>query len=393
MRVHSILTAVLLIGSVCLLSGHEVVINNSRLTCKGYTLIIADDEHSSLIDMEGTVVRTWPVTGSPVKMLPDGSVIGTRGISTEYTTTWLELVQLDWQGRETWRIEDTVHHDFHRAGSPVGYYAPGSEPAISGPTLILAKRGMLNKSISRREIEDEYIYEVDAKGRPTGWEWIASEHFSEWGFGPKARRRIKQKGGDYLHINTVNRVGPNPWYESGDQRFHPDNIIISSREANVVAILHRETGAFVWRLGPIYNEVPFGQVIGQHHAHIIPQGLPGAGNMLLIDNGGVAGYPSVRRDYSRVLEFNPTTLELVWMWEPDGELFTPLCGSVQRLPNGNTLVDQAVGSMAFEVTRDGTVVWQCSSGVPLDYRVYRVAPEWVPGNPAGYPLWGLSAGG
>ena len=33
-----------------------------------------------------------------------------------------------------------------------------------------------------------------------------------------------------------------------------------------------------------------GQIIGQHHPHIIPVGLPGAGNLLVFDNGGQSGY-------------------------------------------------------------------------------------------------------
>ena len=32
------------------------------------------------------------------------------------------------------------------------------------------------------------------------------------------------------------------------------------------------------------------QIIGQHHAHLIPQGLPGAGNLMVFDNGGSSGY-------------------------------------------------------------------------------------------------------
>jgi hypothetical protein len=39
-------------------------------------------------------------------------------------------------------------------------------------------------------------------------------------------------------------------------------------------------------------EVPelraIGQVIGQHNPHIIPEGLPGAGNLLVFDNGGAS---------------------------------------------------------------------------------------------------------
>ena len=43
------------------------------------------------------------------------------------------------------------------------------------------------------------------------------------------------------------------------------------------------------KLGPDYSTgkaKEIGQIIGQHHAHMIPQGLPGAGNILLFDNGG-----------------------------------------------------------------------------------------------------------
>ena len=66
-----------------------------------------------------------------------------------------------------------------------------------------------------------------------------------------------------------------------------------------------------------------GQIIGQHHAHMIPKGLPGEGNILIYDNGGWAGYGVPDRmskdgtkvdlrDYSRVVEINPVTLEVVW---------------------------------------------------------------------------------
>ena len=66
-----------------------------------------------------------------------------------------------------------------------------------------------------------------------------------------------------------------------------------------------------------------GKIIGPHNAHMIPATLPGAGNILVFDNGGIAGYGSLREDclgtfpnalsdYSRVLEFNPKTYEVVW---------------------------------------------------------------------------------
>jgi hypothetical protein len=98
---------------------------------------------------------------------------------------------------------------------------------------------------------------------------------------------------DWLHINSATYVGPNQWFDRGDQRFAPGNVIISSRQASFIAIVARD-GKVVWRLGPDFSESKelraIRQIIGQHHAHIIPKGLPGAGNLLVFDNGGASGY-------------------------------------------------------------------------------------------------------
>ena len=58
--------------------------------------------------------------------------------------------------------------------------------------------------------------------------------------------------------------------------------------------LSRRDGKIVWRIGPDFSQSKelraIRQIIGQHHAHIIPKGLPGAGNLLVFDNGGASGY-------------------------------------------------------------------------------------------------------
>ena len=98
---------------------------------------------------------------------------------------------------------------------------------------------------------------------------------------------------DWLHVNSATYVGPNRWFDQGDRRFAPNNVIISSREASLLAIVGRD-GSIVWRLGPDFSASKelraIRQIIGQHHAHFIPKGLPGAGNLLVFDNGGASGY-------------------------------------------------------------------------------------------------------
>ena len=53
-----------------------------------------------------------------------------------------------------------------------------------------------------------------------------------------------------MHINSMCVLGENKWYDQGDERFHPDNIIIDARNSNILAIISKETGDIVWRVGP-----------------------------------------------------------------------------------------------------------------------------------------------
>jgi hypothetical protein len=141
-----------------------------------------------------------------------------------------------------------------------------------------------------------------------------------------------------------------------------------------------------------------GQIIGQHHAHVIPKGLPGAGHVLVFDNGGSSGYGAASpialtgvgvfaRATSRVLEIDPVTLKVVWSYASP-QFFSTNISSAQRLPNGNTLVTEGAPGRIFEVTEDRTIVWEYmnplfagprrSNGV---YRAYRLPYGWIPQLP------------
>lgn len=125
---------------------------------------------------------------------------------------------------------------------------------------------------------------------------------------------------------TLSVVGPNKWYDAGDQRFHPDNLLFDAREANIIAIIDKKSEKIAWRIGPNYPPSigqfilprPVDQISGQHDARIIPKGLPNEGNLLVFDNQGAGGYPPVNigtQPRSRVLEIDPTKNELKQQWE------------------------------------------------------------------------------
>ena len=421
-----------------------VTVYNPEKCWNGFTIFQALEVGAVLMNMNGRENKVWKgVHGFPNKIFPGGYLMTSRGSRDgRYgVQDGLDLGQIDWDGNVVWKfdrneyIEDPgipgrwmarSHHDYQREGSTTGYYAPGMEPKTdSGNTLVLAHRNARNPKISDKQLLDDVILEVDWDGDIV-WEWNCNEHFDEMGFreGPKntlARnpnyRPTQPEGmGDWMHINSMSVLGPNKWYDAGDERFHPDNIIVDGREANIIFIISKATGKITWKLGPDYDNSPeakaIGWIIGQHHAHMIPHTLPGGGNILVFDNGGWGGYgvpnPGSRdgsknalRDYSRIIEFDPTTLEIVWKLTPKelghaiptdaSKFYSPYVSSAQRLPNGNTLVDEGSDGRLIEVTPDHEIVWEwiCpyyshNEEGPRNnmvYRAYRYPYSYVPQEP------------
>jgi hypothetical protein len=400
---------------------------DASLLCDGYTLFtkIQPSGRAMLVDMQGELVHAWATSGFPAQMMPGGSLLGSEG-PYDNSRSRARLVQESWSGARDWVYSgwfqddqgDSLarqHHDQQRRGNPVGYYAPGQTADPRGSTLVLAHSERNRPDISPHTLLDDVVYEVDWAGRQTGWVWAASDHIDQFGFSPVAREAIaaaRAQDGlfDWLHVNSLARLGANRHWDAGDSRFHPDNLILSARRANLVFILAADTGDLVWRIGPDFADGPeasLSQFCGQHHAHLIPKGLPGEGNILVFDNGGPAGFgqnarglTSVKysRDYSRVVEFDPIRLEIVWQYGPaEGPeaFYSEHVSGAQRLPNGNTLITKGTYGEILEVTPEQEIVWRYwthkASDTDLNYiyRAYRVPPEWLPNglNPGGYPNW------
>jgi len=402
----------------------------------GYTCF-RSHEGVVLVDMNGNVVHLRKgLEGFPAKPMPGGFVIGsTARRNPKYGYLDMEdLVMVDWHGNVVWkyakydRVKDgrktkwmaRVHHDFQVAGNPVGYYVPGMEPKpFNKPILMLAHKNIEAPHIAPGNILDDTIINVSWEGDIT-WEWRFSDHFDEMGFDEAARNVMHRNPnivpagggmGDWAHVNSLSKLGPNKWHDAGDDRFHKDNLISSCRQTNTLLIINcRKPHNITWRVGPEFASTEalrkMGPIIGPHHVHMIPRGLPGEGNILVFDNGGRGGYgdpnpgaPSghnnVIRPWSRVIEFDPTTLEIVWEFSAqaaggapvvqDARFYSVLVSSAQRLPNGNTLITEGGDGRFIEVTPECDIVWEYISPY-VDpkfnhnqvYRAYRIPYDWVP---------------
>jgi outer membrane protein assembly factor BamB len=280
----------------------------------GFNLVFFGRRLPMVIDMNGRVVHAWPEVRAAgrVRLDREGNllVIGTDNLVKEY----------DWEGRLTWYYQlpdehHLPHHDLIRLQN--------------GNCLILAHDG---------HTHTDYLHEVDREGRVV-WDWMLHRHrksFPEW----------DEDSTDPSHSNSIRELPPNRWYDAGDQRFRPGNILVSARNLNTIFIIDKRTGDVVWRFSEGMDR--------QHEAVMVGEGNVGEG-LIMVFNNGLEGLYASRR--SRVQTIDPVAGEVVWEYASE-HFFSSVGGVVQPLPEGNIFVTSSHGGRVFEITPDSEIVWQ-----------------------------------
>lgn len=162
---------------------------------------------------------------------------------------------------------------------------------------------------------------------------------------------------DVVHANSVQLVS-----ERVEGVAQPGDLLVASRELDLVAVVDPEAGRLRWSWGPGILERP-------HQPTLLP-----SGRLLVFDNGS-------RRRRSRILELDAATQRITWAYgeAPEEAFFSETMGGCQPLPGGNVLVTDSEAGRAFEVTRDRRVVWEFfnpalgGSGRGTIYRMQRLS--------------------
>ena len=365
-----------------------------------------------LIDHMGRLIHTWGPNSETrlAKLLDNGNLLITGNR------------EIDAEGNVVWEYPYSQHHDILKM--PNGNVLFLSRVGIPREEAI--NLGVNPANLLCPTLRATHIVEVRPTGPTEGevvWRWSPLDHLIQdfdqgkpnYGAVDDHPERIDvnfnlvlaecdlHDRADWLHANSL------------DYNADLDQIMITARHFSEIWIIDHSTsieeaaghsggnagkgGDLLYRWG---NPRAYRQgtaadqrLFWPHNAHWIPDGLPGAGNVLVFNNG--REYPGFERGYSSVDEFALPVAgytyrldegsaygpnEVVWRYvaNPPDSFYARAGSGAQRLPNGNTLVTHGPANQIFEVTREGKNVWEFAlpraGNLHRAYRAYRYAPDY-----------------
>jgi hypothetical protein len=358
--------------------------------------------YTDLVDNKGRLVHSWSSSYRPglsCYLLEDGSLLRTAQV---YAPAFPaggaggRVEAFDWDGSLTWSYDYVTalhcqHHDI--------------EPMPNGNVLMIAweiktraeavAAGRDPALIQQGELWPDHVIEVDPATDSIVWEWHVWDHLVQ-DFDPaKDNYDVVAQHPELADVNFVPHSGLADWTHTNSVDYNPDldQIMLSVHnfgEAWVIDhstataearghtggrrgmggdILYRWGNPQTYRAGDSTDQ----RFFGQHDARWIEPGLPGAGHIMVFNNG--FGRPD--SNYSTVDEFIPACdsagaylrplpgvpfgpAAAVWTYraDPPSSFFSGNMSGAHRLPSGNTFICCSQDGALLEVTPDARVVWR-----------------------------------
>ena len=365
-----------------------------------------------LMDEGGEIVYTWNSAyrpGNAVYLLEDGNLLRTGNTRSQGFNAGAAggvVQEIAPNGSVVWEFEyDTaqfrLHHDI--------------EPLPNGNVLMIAweleteaealAAGRDPSLLRQGELWPDHIIEVNPATDAIVWEWHVWDHLVQDYDPTKSNYGIVSDHPELIDVNysAGGQPGGADWnhINSIDYNADLDQILLSVHNFSEVWIIDHATstaqaagpaGDLLYRWGnpQAYDggTAADQQLFGQHDAQWIPEGCPGAGNILVFNNG--TGRPG--GNYSSIDEivlpvdgsgdyasYGPAAPAWTYTAANPADFYAERISGAQRLSNGNTLICDGVAGTFFEVTPTGETVWTYELGQEV-FRVTR-----YPSSYAGLP--------
>ncbi|MEO0078451.1 MAG: aryl-sulfate sulfotransferase [candidate division WOR-3 bacterium] len=391
----------------------------------GYTLFTPMPYNKTyLIDNDGHMVHSWQAETRPglsAYLLENGLLLRTQFDSGPYLRGGgaggrVELV--DWDGNVTWSYTYSgptfrQHHD--ATALPNGNIMMIAWETKTRAEAIAAGR---NPQTIYQSFIVDHIIEVDPRTDSIVWQWHSWDHLIQ-DFDPtKANYGVVRDHPELIDING-GMSGTYDWTHCNTITYNAqfDQVMISPRYFCEIWVIDHSTtteearghtggrygrgGDLLYRWG---NQEAYKRGTGydrklfqQHDPQWIDSGLPGAGHILVFNNGNARptgeytsvdeivppmdslGFYHLRSDST----FGPDSA--CWSYRLPSELMSDHVGGCQRFENGNTIVCAGPFGTFLEVTPEMRLVWKYINPVtasgpleqgqfvpPLSNEVFRV---------------------
>ncbi len=380
------------------------LLTSSQLAHPGYTLIAPISSTATyLIDLEGNVVHRWESdaeAGNAAYLLESGNLLRSEQLAPNGTRTFDRggaggrVREIAPDGTIIWEFVHSnaagrLHHDVEAL--PNGNVLMIAWEAKSSEEVIAAGRDPL--LLQDGELWPDRIIEIEPilpEGGRVVWEWHVWDHLIQDHDPTKENYGDVSAHPELIDLNFASGGGPADWNHTNAIAYDAqlDQIVVSVHEFSEIWILDHSTtteeaaghaggkagkgGDLLYRWG---NPQAYGAgtrrdqiLFGQHDAHWIAPGLPGAGNLLLFNNG----FNRPGEKWSSVTEIKAPadsegtySLRAGMAYAPrlpswryaSADIYSPNISGVQRLGNGNTLICSGASGRLTEVTPHGDIVW------------------------------------
>jgi hypothetical protein len=272
-----------------------------------------------------------------------------------FATNIKGLFKIDKDSRVIWARPDLfAHHDLDVAANGDIYVLTRKahvvprfskiQPILEDFITVLGADGKTKKSISILESLENSEWKNTWLEKKNELQERCQRYWSRGELSPRTEQLIFCR--DPLHTNTLEILDGR--LETRIPEFGEGNLLVSFLSIHMIAVVNLERQQVVWLHSGDYS--------WQHDPQVVANG-----NVILFDNKGPLRRQKARnRLWSSVIEFDPLTSKTVWRYQGSSKqpLFSSCCGTVQRLPNGNTLITETNGGRALEVGPAKRTVWE-----------------------------------
>jgi Arylsulfotransferase (ASST) len=334
----------------------RVVMHRPNAFAKGLTLVSGltkeGNVEAKVITPEGTTVHRWYIDWFD-EFWPDPQHIPARFIPRRRPATHIHgmallqngdlvfnlenlgLTRMDLCGKVLWRLPYQTHHAIHVdeagtiwvAGLKMMYKPMLNLPNYQPPFWLY--------TVLRVAPDGEIMHEISIP------DLLIKNGLQGLLYMSATDNQSTEVNGDTLHLNDV-EIFPS-YLQPGI--FKKGDVMVSLRNIHAVLVFDPDTLKI--------KHLNMGHVVRQHDPDFID------GNRISIfDNNNVA--PESQGPHSRIVVLSAANddVQVIYSGSDKQPFYTDIMGKHEWLPNGNILITESTKGRAFEINREGELVWE-----------------------------------